>query len=125
MTTADQAKDQAPVQPVFRFAPSPNGELHLGHAFSALTDFALCRAAGGCFLLRIEDIDRARCRPEFAAAILRRPAAKITTPMVPLTASMAITGRLLFVAQLTPVEINAPIVSWRKPIKAAALPVFL
>jgi glutamyl-Q tRNA(Asp) synthetase len=57
------------VQPVFRFAPSPNGELHLGHAFSALTDFALCRAAGGRFLLRIEDIDPARCRPEFEAAI--------------------------------------------------------
>ena len=57
------------VQPVFRFAPSPNGELHLGHAFSALTDFACCRAAGGRFLLRIEDIDRARCRPEYEAAI--------------------------------------------------------
>jgi glutamyl-Q tRNA(Asp) synthetase len=57
------------VQPVFRFAPSPNGELHLGHAFSALTDFALCRAANGRFLLRIEDIDPARCRPEFEAGI--------------------------------------------------------
>ena len=57
------------MQPVFRFAPSPNGMLHLGHAFSALTDFDRCRAAGGRFLLRIEDIDRARCRPEFEAAI--------------------------------------------------------
>lgn len=56
--------------PVFRFAPSPNGELHLGHAFSALTDFALCRAAGGRFLLRIEDIDPQRCRPEYEAQIL-------------------------------------------------------
>jgi glutamyl-Q tRNA(Asp) synthetase len=57
------------VQPVFRFAPSPNGALHLGHAFAALTDYALCRAAGGRFLLRIEDIDRTRCRPEFEAGI--------------------------------------------------------
>ncbi|MBN8997527.1 MAG: tRNA glutamyl-Q(34) synthetase GluQRS [Rhizobiales bacterium] len=55
--------------PVFRFAPSPNGELHLGHAYSALTDFALCRAAGGRFLLRMEDIDPQRCRPEYEAQI--------------------------------------------------------
>jgi glutamyl-Q tRNA(Asp) synthetase len=55
--------------PVFRFAPSPNGELHLGHAFSALTDFALCRVAGGRFLLRMEDIDPQRCRPEYEARI--------------------------------------------------------
>ncbi len=57
------------MQPVFRFAPSPNGYLHLGHAFSALTDCERCRAAGGRFLLRIEDIDPARCRPEYEAAI--------------------------------------------------------
>jgi glutamyl-Q tRNA(Asp) synthetase len=56
--------------PVFRFAPSPNGYLHLGHAFSALLNFDLARAAGGRLLLRIEDIDAARCRPEFEAAIL-------------------------------------------------------
>ena len=55
--------------PVFRFAPSPNGYLHLGHAFSALSNFELARARGGRFLLRIEDIDAARCRPEFEAAI--------------------------------------------------------
>jgi glutamyl-Q tRNA(Asp) synthetase len=54
---------------VFRFAPSPNGYLHLGHALSALTNFALARATGGQFLLRIEDIDRARCRSEFETAI--------------------------------------------------------
>lgn len=47
--------------PVYRFAPSPNGALHLGHAFSALVNFDLARAAGGRFLLRLEDIDRARC----------------------------------------------------------------
>ena len=57
------------MQPVFRFAPSPNGLLHLGHAYSALTDYERCRAAGGRFLLRIEDIDPARCRPEYEAAI--------------------------------------------------------
>jgi glutamyl-Q tRNA(Asp) synthetase len=55
--------------PVFRFAPSPNGYLHLGHAYSALLNFDLARRSGGRFLLRIEDIDSVRCRPEFEAAI--------------------------------------------------------
>jgi glutamyl-Q tRNA(Asp) synthetase len=55
--------------PVFRFAPSPNGYLHLGHAYSALLNFDLARQGGGRFLLRIEDIDPDRCRPEFEAAI--------------------------------------------------------
>lgn len=55
--------------PVFRFAPSPNGYLHLGHALSALENSDRARAAGGRLLLRIEDIDAARCRPEFEAAI--------------------------------------------------------
>ena len=55
--------------PVFRFAPSPNGFLHLGHALSALLNFDMARAAGGRLLLRMEDIDRTRCRPEFEAAI--------------------------------------------------------
>ncbi|NEW99327.1 tRNA glutamyl-Q(34) synthetase GluQRS [Rhodopseudomonas sp. BR0G17] len=55
--------------PVFRFAPSPNGYLHLGHAFSALLNADLARASGGRLLLRIEDIDRTRCRPEFEQAI--------------------------------------------------------
>ena len=55
--------------PVFRFAPSPNGYLHLGHALSALLNFEMARAAGGRFLLRIEDIDATRCRPEFETAI--------------------------------------------------------
>lgn len=54
---------------VFRFAPSPNGYLHLGHAFSALLNFDLARRTGGRFLLRIEDIDPTRCRPEFETAI--------------------------------------------------------
>ena len=55
---------------VTRFAPSPTGYLHLGHALSALTAFDAARAAGGRFLVRIEDIDRGRARPEFEAAIL-------------------------------------------------------
>src|ERR1700754_4101514 len=56
-------------QPVFRFAPSPNGYLHLGHALSALINFDMARERGGRLLLRIEDIDRARRRPESEAAI--------------------------------------------------------
>ena len=55
---------------VTRFAPSPTGHLHLGHAFSALIAWRRARAAGGRFLLRLEDIDPTRCRPEFATAIL-------------------------------------------------------
>jgi len=57
-------------QPVFRFAPSPNGALHLGHALSALVSYDMARAMGGRFLLRIEDIDLARCCPEFEAQML-------------------------------------------------------
>jgi len=53
-----------------RFAPSPTGYLHRGHAFSALTAHAAARQAGGRLILRIEDIDATRCRPEFEAAIL-------------------------------------------------------
>lgn len=55
---------------VTRFAPSPTGLLHLGHAWSALQAHDAARAAGGRFLLRIEDIDEGRCRPAFVAAIL-------------------------------------------------------
>lgn len=55
---------------ITRFAPSPTGRLHKGHAFSALTAWTAARAAGGRFLLRIEDIDPTRCKPEFEAGIL-------------------------------------------------------
>jgi glutamyl-Q tRNA(Asp) synthetase len=55
---------------ITRFAPSPTGFLHAGHAFSALVAWRRAREAGGRFLLRLEDIDATRCRPEFAAAIL-------------------------------------------------------
>ena len=55
----------------FRFAPSPNGELHLGHAYSALLNQKMAAQAGGRLLLRIEDIDVTRCPPEFEAGIFR------------------------------------------------------
>jgi glutamyl-Q tRNA(Asp) synthetase len=55
--------------PVFRFAPSPNGRLHLGHAFSALLNFEMAQRTGGRFLLRMEDIDQSRCRPDYEQAI--------------------------------------------------------
>jgi glutamyl-Q tRNA(Asp) synthetase len=54
---------------VFRFAPSPNGYLHLGHAYSAVLNARMAEEAGGRLLLRIEDIDATRCRPEYEAAI--------------------------------------------------------
>lgn len=59
----------APRPLVTRFAPSPTGFLHLGHAHSALAGWRAARQAGGRFMLRIEDIDATRCRPAFAAAI--------------------------------------------------------
>jgi glutamyl-Q tRNA(Asp) synthetase len=55
---------------ITRFAPSPTGYLHRGHAYSALTAFQAAQDAGGRFLLRIEDIDATRCRPEYDAAIV-------------------------------------------------------
>jgi glutamyl-Q tRNA(Asp) synthetase len=54
---------------VFRFAPSPNGYLHLGHALSALLSADMAKEAGARLLLRIEDIDPTRCRPEYEQAI--------------------------------------------------------
>lgn len=56
-------------KPVYRFAPSPNGALHLGHALSALLNHDMARENGGRFLLRIEDIDQTRCTPELEQAI--------------------------------------------------------
>ena len=53
-----------------RFAPSPTGPLHLGHAYSAILAHGLARAAGGTFLLRMEDTDLARCKPEWEALII-------------------------------------------------------
>jgi glutamyl-Q tRNA(Asp) synthetase len=59
-----------PFPTVTRFAPSPTGYLHLGHVRSALEGWRAAREADGVFLIRLEDIDRGRCREEFAAAIL-------------------------------------------------------
>jgi glutamyl-Q tRNA(Asp) synthetase len=56
--------------PIHRFAPTPNGRLHLGHAYSALCNAAFARRAGGKLLLRIEDIDPVRCKREYEDAIL-------------------------------------------------------
>lgn len=58
-----------PFPPTTRFAPSPSGQLHLGHAHAALVASREARKRNGRFLLRIEDIDKARCRPEFEAGI--------------------------------------------------------
>lgn len=75
MTVPDFVVDNVDKSPantrcITRFAPSPTGLLHRGHAFSALQAWRLARAGGGRFLLRIEDIDTTRCRPAFEAAIL-------------------------------------------------------
>lgn len=59
----------APSPLITRFAPSPTGRLHKGHAFSALTAFETAKAAGGRFILRIEDIDPTRCKPQFEDGI--------------------------------------------------------
>lgn len=56
-------------QPTIRFAPSPTGYLHIGHAYSALLAYKAAQDLNGRFLLRIEDIDQGRCRPEFEQAI--------------------------------------------------------
>ncbi|MEP3232391.1 MAG: tRNA glutamyl-Q(34) synthetase GluQRS [Hyphomicrobiales bacterium] len=56
-------------KPTFRFAPSPNGALHLGHAYSAILNFELAKRVGADFLVRVEDIDTARCTPQLEAAM--------------------------------------------------------
>lgn len=63
--------ERRPCRAVTRFAPSPTGRLHLGHALSAVRAHDLARAGGGRFLLRIEDIDGTRSRPEHVETILR------------------------------------------------------
>jgi glutamyl-Q tRNA(Asp) synthetase len=66
MTAQGMTRGQPPIS---RFAPSPTGLLHLGHAYSAVMAHDLARSGGGRFLVRIEDIDGGRCRPEFVEAI--------------------------------------------------------
>ncbi|MGL4405443.1 MAG: tRNA glutamyl-Q(34) synthetase GluQRS [Notoacmeibacter sp.] len=62
---------QTQLPPVFRFAPSPNGRLHVGHAYSALTNERFARETGGKLLLRIEDVDLQRSKPEFEELIIK------------------------------------------------------
>lgn len=69
--TSDTSIAETTNRHVLRFAPSPNGELHLGHALSALSGFEIARALGGRFLLRIEDVDIGRSREPFVEAIYR------------------------------------------------------
>ena len=69
MPAAQIATD--PDRPILRFAPSPNGLLHLGHALSAILNHDMARDMNGRFLLRIEDIDLARCTPDYEDAIYR------------------------------------------------------
>jgi glutamyl-Q tRNA(Asp) synthetase len=70
MTTASPLPAPARDAPVLRFAPSPTGLLHLGHALSAFVNQDMARHLGGRLLIRIEDTDTTRCRPEYTAAIL-------------------------------------------------------
>ncbi|MDB5648631.1 MAG: tRNA glutamyl-Q(34) synthetase GluQRS [Hyphomicrobiales bacterium] len=65
----EEARGGSSLQPVFRFAPSPNGYLHIGHAYSVLRNYEMAREQDGRFLLRIEDIDIDRCRPDYEQAI--------------------------------------------------------
>jgi glutamyl-Q tRNA(Asp) synthetase len=64
------ARDILATQPVLRFAPSPNGALHLGHAYSALMNERVATELGGRLILRIEDLDRTRSKPQFEAGII-------------------------------------------------------
>lgn len=66
----DQLRRRLPSWPLTRFAPAPTGWLHLGHVLNAVFVWEIARATGGRVLLRIEDHDRTRCRPEYEAAIL-------------------------------------------------------
>lgn len=70
MKSPSLTENNKTVQTVTRFAPSPTGYLHLGHAYSALFSFTEARKVGGRFLLRLEDIDTGRCRPQYEQAIL-------------------------------------------------------
>jgi glutamyl-Q tRNA(Asp) synthetase len=70
MTRDSRSSADSSANHIVRFAPSPTGRLHIGHAWSAILNHDAARAAGGRFVLRIEDIDRDRCRPDYVDAIL-------------------------------------------------------
>jgi glutamyl-Q tRNA(Asp) synthetase len=112
-----------PDRPVFRFAPSPNGELHLGHALSALVGYQQAKAAGGRFLLRIEDIDAARTRPEFVTGIfedLRWLGLDWEEPV--LFQSTRVAAYRAAARQLEAMGLLYPCFATRAEIEAAALP---
>ncbi len=114
---------QETVQPVLRFAPSPNGALHLGHALSALTGFELARRLGGRFLVRIEDIDRARVKPEYVAGVFEDLAwLGIAWEQPVLFQSEHLAGYRQAAARLSAMGLLYPCFASRKEIIAAADP---
>lgn len=103
-----------------RFAPSPTGPLHLGHAFSALTAWERARAAGGRMLLRIEDIDTARCKPEWEALILEDLAwLGIDWPRPVLRQSTRLQAYAAALARLTAMGLTYPCRCRRSDIREA------
>ena len=102
---------------ILRFAPSPNGYLHLGHAFSALFTWRAAAALGGQGLLRIEDIDPERSKPEFDAAIIEdlhwlgldwpEPVMRQSGRLMPIARPPRSCGDLLYPCDCTRAEIAA------------------
>ncbi|MFC7398573.1 tRNA glutamyl-Q(34) synthetase GluQRS [Chelatococcus sp. GCM10030263] len=108
------------MQPIFRFAPSPNGYLHRGHAYSALLNAELAAGWGGRFLLRIEDIDATRCRPHFEEAIYEDLAwlgLRWETPVLLQSAEGAVYAATL--ARLKEMRLLYPCAASRQDIAAA------
>jgi glutamyl-Q tRNA(Asp) synthetase len=103
-----------------RFAPSPTGPLHLGHAYSALTAHDMARAAGGAFLLRMEDTDLQRCKPEYDALILEDLTwLGLTWDAPPLRQSKKLTAYNSAIDQLIAADLLYPCSCSRSDIQAA------
>ena len=108
---------------MFRFAPSPNGALHLGHALSALVGYDRAEAAGGRFLVRIEDIDVGRTRPEFVAGIFADLAwLGLAWEEPVLFQSSRMQAYALAVRRLEALGLLYPCFATRSEIEAAAVP---
>lgn len=108
---------------VTRFAPSPTGRLHLGHALSALTGFHLAQRLGGKFLIRIEDIDQDRCRPELIGEILDLMGwLGIRWDMPVLRQSLEMPAYVAAAERLTSLGLLYPCFASRSEIEAAAEP---
>ena len=109
--------------PVLRFAPSPNGELHLGHALSALTNYRQARAMGGTFMLRIEDLDIGRSRSRFIDGIMRDlDWLGLTWPTPVLYQSTRLDAYRDAAAKLSDLGLLYPCFATRSEIRAAADP---